>query len=140
MTGTCRPPALANAVAEPGADPRAVQRLSGLFPRVDTKASPPAAGTLAAPASAEGAPARITIDDFKRVDLRVAEIVAAEPVPIPSGTTSLTASLGAAIGNGPSIDADELIRVADEALYRAKRAGRNRVEAAFHAEAPAPSP
>ena len=92
--GDARPPALANAVAEPGADPRAVQRLSGLFPRVDTKASPPAAGTLAAPASAEGAPARITIDDFKRVDLRVAEIVAAEPVPKSKKLLKLTIRLG----------------------------------------------
>ena len=92
--GDARPPALANAVAEPGADPRAVQRLSGLFPRVDTKASPPAAGMLAAPASAEGAPARITIDDFKRVDLRVAEIVAAEPVPKSKKLLKLTIRLG----------------------------------------------
>jgi len=92
--GDARPPALANAVAEPGADPRAVQRLSGLFPRVDTKASPPAAATLAAPVSAEGAPARITIDDFKRVDLRVAEIVAAEPVPKSKKLLKLTIRLG----------------------------------------------
>jgi methionyl-tRNA synthetase len=92
--GDARPPALANAVAEPGADQRAVQRLSGLFPRVDTKASPPAAATLAAPASAEGAPAHITIDDFKRVDLRVAEIVAAEPVPKSKKLLKLTIRLG----------------------------------------------
>ena len=92
--GDARPPALANAVAEPGADPRAVQRLSGLFPRVDTKASAAAAGTLAAAASVEGATARITIDDFKRVDLRVAEIVAAEPVPKSKKLLKLTIRLG----------------------------------------------
>ncbi len=75
-------------------DPRAVQRLSGLFPRVDTKAPAAAAGTPAAAAPVEGATARITIDDFKRVDLRVAEIVAAEPVPKSKKLLKLTIRLG----------------------------------------------
>jgi methionyl-tRNA synthetase len=92
--GDPRPPGFANAVAKTDVDPRAVQRLSGLFPRVDTKASATAAGTPAAPASAEGAPARITIDDFKRVDLRVAEIVIAESVPKSKKLLKLTIRLG----------------------------------------------
>jgi methionyl-tRNA synthetase len=92
--GDARPPALGNTVAEPGADPRAVQRLSGLFPRVDTKAPAVAAGPPAAAAFVEGATARITIDDFKRVDLRVAEIVAAEPVPKSKKLLKLTIRLG----------------------------------------------
>jgi methionyl-tRNA synthetase len=71
-----------------------VERLSGLFPRVDTKA--PAAAAASAPAPpAESAPARITIDDFKRVDLRVAEVVAAEPVPKSKKLLKLTVRLGA---------------------------------------------
>ncbi len=42
----------------------------------------------------------------------------------------LTASFGLAVGDGQSGSLDELIDRADHALYRAKRAGRNRVEVA----------
>jgi methionyl-tRNA synthetase len=65
----------------------AVQRLSGLFPRVD----PPA------PASSAGIPAgrdpRITIDEFKRLDLRVAEVLVAEAVPKSKKLLKLTVRL-----------------------------------------------
>ena len=42
----------------------------------------------------------------------------------------VTASLGVATSAGENITSGELVRRADEALYRAKRNGRNRVEAA----------
>ena len=61
---------------------------------------------------------------------RMRQAVKQAEVATPAGTISITVSLGAVIGKGPSIDADELIKIADAALYRAKRAGRNRVEAA----------
>jgi methionyl-tRNA synthetase len=66
-----------------------VQRLAGLFPRVDEKALAGAAGPTA-PAE----PARVPVADFARLDLRVAEVVAAEPVPKSKRLLKLTVSLG----------------------------------------------
>jgi methionyl-tRNA synthetase len=68
---------------------RTITKGDNLWPRVETTdrsksvteeikpASPPAAPTAAAPA----ADSRITIDDFLKVDLRVAKVLAAEKVP-----------------------------------------------------------
>jgi diguanylate cyclase (GGDEF)-like protein len=41
---------------------------------------------------------------------------------------SLSASVGVATWDGAVLDAAPLIKASDDALYRAKRAGRNRVE------------
>ncbi len=65
---------------------------------------------------------------------RVRHAIAETPVVLPTGTIPITVSLGMATGRGPHLDADGLIRVADEALYRAKRGGRNRVAVAVHSE------
>jgi methionyl-tRNA synthetase len=82
----------------------AVQKLSGLFPRVDTKAAggdqpAAAAGGKAAqpkPPAGPAAPAGpATINDFRRIDLRVAEVIAAEALPKSKKLLKLTVSLGA---------------------------------------------
>jgi len=61
---------------------------------------------------------------------RMRQVVQDTEVATPAGTVRITVSLGAVIGQEPTLDADELIRIADAALYRAKRGGRNRVEMA----------
>ena len=71
----------------PGAS---VQKVSGLFPRVvDRKAAAPVPGVVGVAGS------RISLDDFGKVELRVAEVVAAEPVPKSKKLLKLTVSLGA---------------------------------------------
>jgi methionyl-tRNA synthetase len=83
------PPRLADAVWGRLTPGTAVAKLGGLFPRVeDKKAS--AAATSAAPAGA-----RISIDAFAQVELRVAEVLAAEPVPKSKKLLRLIVSLGA---------------------------------------------
>jgi methionyl-tRNA synthetase len=74
-----------------------VQKLSGLFPRVgDSKSDREARKTTAVPEAVAGAAesSRITISDFGKVDLRVAEVVAAEAVAKSKKLLKLTVSLG----------------------------------------------
>jgi two-component system chemotaxis family response regulator WspR len=49
------------------------------------------------------------------------------PIEIPGDTIAVTISVGVAAGSG-AVDGEALLRAADEALYRAKQAGRNRTE------------
>jgi methionyl-tRNA synthetase len=73
-----------------------IARLSGLFPRVDERAAqatPAAPATTPAPAGEEAA-GPVTKAEFARVDLRVAEVLAAEPVPKSKKLLKLTVSLG----------------------------------------------
>lgn len=61
---------------------------------------------------------------------RIRALVSAEPVVTREGAIPVTLSLGAAISGLQLPEMEDILRAADAALYRAKRAGRNRVEAA----------
>jgi len=82
-------PKLADAVWGRLAPGTSVQKVSGLFPRVGVVVEP-------APATAQAGVVgpRIKIDDFGKVELRVAEVVAAEPLPKSKKLLKLTVSLG----------------------------------------------
>ena len=59
---------------------------------------------------------------------RIRDAIGAEAITSQSAQIPMTVSLGLTIGCGQGEDAGTLIAAADEALYRAKKAGRNRVE------------
>jgi len=68
-------------------------------------------------------------EDIAAVAERLRASVASAPLRIGSDLVALTISLGTAFG-GPGVSVDALLSAADAALYRAKAAGRNRVQAA----------
>ncbi len=61
---------------------------------------------------------------------RLRSSISAKPVMIAGAPIAITLSLGMAISKPNLNEFDQLLRLADEALYQAKRAGRNRVVAA----------
>jgi len=72
-----------------------VQKLAGLFPRVDTGVpAPPTAGKVEAAKGTTMDAARIPITDFQKVELRVAEVLAAERVPKSRKLLKLTIRVG----------------------------------------------
>ena len=69
-------------------------------------------------------------DEARDASERLRRAVAATPLMIPAGETSLTVSIGGVAALGASIHHDTLIHAADVSLYRAKCGGRNHVEIA----------
>jgi methionyl-tRNA synthetase len=100
--GVAGKPLLADAEWGPPAAGSTITKLSGLFPRIDDKKTEASIVTGAArPASGEGGvpsavvvPDVVSISDFGKIDLRVAEVLAAEPVPKSKKLLKLTVSLG----------------------------------------------
>ena len=64
---------------------------------------------------------------------RIREGIADLSIPLPGGEElRVTASLGAAVRPGSADDVTGLVRAADQALYEAKRSGKNRTARAAH--------
>ncbi|MEF2144682.1 MAG: sensor domain-containing diguanylate cyclase [Desulfovibrionaceae bacterium] len=70
------------------------------------------------------------LDGAVQVAERIRAVMAENPVRTTSGSVLTTVSVGVALAPSGMNDVDELLALADKALYRAKQAGRNRVEAA----------
>jgi methionyl-tRNA synthetase len=103
--GQTAPAALEAAVVGRLASLPQVSRLSGLFPRIDTKAPhpgplprgerEPAPSTLSPEGRGQGeGGGKIPITDFQKVELRVAEVLAAERVPKSKKLLKLTIRVG----------------------------------------------
>ena len=76
-----------------------------------------------------------TDEGIPRLAERMRKTIEASPVRTPEGEIAVTASFGVLVVHGSGHnDVNELLRLADAALYRAKHAGRNRVERAELAE------
>ncbi len=87
------PPRLDDAVLGRRTGLPGVSKLPGLFPRVDQKKAEPAKAAATSRAPQIERP-RITIEEFGRLDLRVAEVLEAEPVPKSKKLLKLVVKLG----------------------------------------------
>lgn len=71
----------------------------------------------------------IGIEGARILAERIRERIASSPVQLPDGAGQirLTVSIGGASDAGRAVEVEEVVRQADQAMYEAKRAGRNRV-------------
>ncbi len=60
---------------------RRVEEVPALFPRIEITAPKPPKKTRKGPANSEALPDQVTIEEFRRLDLRVAEVVEAAAIP-----------------------------------------------------------
>jgi two-component system, cell cycle response regulator len=67
-------------------------------------------------------------DDAFGAAERMRALVSSQPVLTTAGSLTITVSLGVASTSGRPMELEQLITAADQALYRAKGGGRNRVE------------
>ena len=75
-----------------------------------------------------------------RVAERMRKSIGDESMDTPEGMIPVTLSLGVAVSRkGEKEDVQSLVRAADDALYQAKKHGRNRVEVSECAERRAPA-
>ena len=80
------------------------------------------------------------MDDAERMAERLRLAICDNPISGPEGVFDVTISLGVASAEGGiERTVESIIRAADEALYRAKNRGRNRIECAESAQPPSPS-
>jgi methionyl-tRNA synthetase len=93
--GDAGEPRLADAVMGTPAALGVAHKLTGLFPRVDKTRAPAGASAPRAEAAEAPGPGSITIAEFGKVELRVAQVLAAEAVPKSKKLLKLTVSLGA---------------------------------------------
>ncbi len=89
--GFTKQPRLEDAVVGRLTSVPAVQKMAALFPRIEAKVSEEA--RPAAPVASSG-PVKIPMDDFMKVELRVAEVLAAERVPKSKKLLKLTVKVG----------------------------------------------
>jgi diguanylate cyclase (GGDEF)-like protein len=72
---------------------------------------------------------------------RLREVVCSQPITLKDLSLTVTISVGVATTRDPKQeDMEALLSAADEALYRAKAGGRNRVEGESFAALPDPDP
>ncbi|PYM65586.1 MAG: methionine--tRNA ligase [Candidatus Rokuibacteriota bacterium] len=92
--GETGPPRLEEAVLGRSRRVPSVQKLPGLFPRILDAAREAERAAARKPDTAPAPAPRITIEEFRRLDLRVDEILDAEPVPKSKKLLKLTVRVG----------------------------------------------
>lgn len=83
---------------------------------------------------------RASLEEARTVAEHLRQQVEATPLATDQGTYHVTASFGAASSEVPATDIRSLLDLADQALYRAKAEGRNRVACAQSADPLSSSP
>ena len=81
---------------------------------------------------------RSTAQEALPVAHRVREAVGTKPIPCGDASLTVTVSVGISEFPGNAVSTHDLINAADQAMYSAKRNGRNRVEVASSQRAPPP--